>query len=107
MHSADDFLAEISFLCDLDRDIANNLSAGDINAEEIVQLVDKREQLLLTLISTINEQQELAQLPEWQSAIERTQLTVELMQKKTAELGSSLKKYRYGNKSVQQYKKFL
>ncbi|MGY3687900.1 flagellar protein FliT [Vibrio coralliilyticus] len=107
MHLADDFLAQISFLGDLDHDIASNLSADDINTEEIAQLVDKREQLLLTLISTINEHQELAQLPEWQSAIERTQLTVELMQKKTAELGSSLQKYRYGNKSVQQYKKFI
>ncbi|NOI56512.1 flagellar protein FliT [Vibrio coralliilyticus] len=107
MHLADDFLAQVSFLSDLDHDITSNLSAADINTEEIVQLVDKREQLLLTLISTINEHQELAQLPEWQSAIERTQLTVELMQKKTAELGSSLQKYRYGNKSVQQYKKFI
>ena len=107
MHLADDFLAQVSFLGDLDHDITSNLSAADINTEEIVQLVDKREQLLLTLISTINEHRELAQLPEWQSAIERTQLTVELMQKKTAELGSSLQKYRYGNKSVQQYKKFI
>ena len=59
MHLADDFLAQISFLGDLDHGIASNLSADDINTEEIVQLVDKREQLLpvsythLTLPTTV------------------------------------------------------
>ncbi|MCG9679523.1 MULTISPECIES: flagellar protein FliT [Vibrio] len=107
MHWVDDFLAQVAFLGDIDHDIVSGLSSADINTEEIVELVDKREQILLTLISTISEHQELAQLPEWQSAIKRTQLTVEMMQKKTTQLGSNLKKYRYGNKSVQQYKKFI
>ncbi|RSD31245.1 flagellar protein FliT [Vibrio pectenicida] len=107
MHSVDDFLKKLALLSDVDLKITFKLAEIEINSEEILVLVDRREQILLTLISTINEHEELAQLSEWQDAITRTQLTVELMQKKTAELGSNLKKYRYGNKSLQQYKKFL
>ena len=107
MHLADEFLKKLSQLSDLDHEIILKLAEEEINSEEILDRVDIREQILLTLISIINKQDELAQLPEWQDAIKRTQLTVELMQKKTAELGSDLKKYRYGSKSVQQYKKFL
>lgn len=107
MHLADDFLKILSQLSDVDLKITLKLAEVEINSAEILDQVDTREQILLTLISIINENDELAQLPEWHDAIKRTQLTVELMQKKTAELGSDLKKYRYGNKSVQQYKKFL
>ena len=107
MHLVDDFLKKLALLSDMDHDITFKLAEIEINSEEILDLVDRREQILLTLISTINEHEELAQLSEWQDAITRTQLTVELMQKKTVELGSNLKKYRYGNKSLQQYKKFL
>lgn len=107
MHLADEFLKKLSHLGDLDHEIASKLAEAEINSEEILNQVDTREQILLTLISIIGKHDELAQLPEWHDAIKRTQLTVELMQRKTAELGSNLKKYRYGNKSVQQYKKYL
>ncbi|GLT17354.1 flagellar protein FliT [Vibrio zhanjiangensis] len=107
MHLADEFLKKLSQLGDLDHEIASKLAEAEINSEEILNQVDTREQILLTLISIIGKHDELAQLPEWHDAIKRTQLTVELMQSKTAELGSNLKKYRYGNKSVQQYKKYL
>ncbi|MDN3610675.1 flagellar protein FliT [Vibrio ostreicida] len=107
MHSMDDFLTNLASLCDLDHDIDSILGMEEINSEEITHLVDKREQILLTLISTIEQHQEFAELQEWQMAVQRTQLTITLMQKKTAELGHHLQKYRYGNKSVQQYKKFL
>ncbi|CSI66120.1 flagellar rod protein FlaI [Vibrio cholerae] len=43
----------------------------------------------------------------WLKAIGNTQQLVEQMQLKTAAMGQTLHKYRHGNKSVQQYKKFL
>ncbi|MGF1754387.1 flagellar protein FliT, partial [Vibrio makurazakiensis] len=40
-------------------------------------------------------------------AIERTKKLVALMQTETSQIGKDLHKFRHGNKSVQQYKKFL
>ncbi|WP_099611526.1 flagellar protein FliT [Vibrio fujianensis] len=94
-------------LCDINRQIKKILMADDINTEEIILLVDKRETVLEILFKNMAEDPSFAHSTEWQSAILETQHLVELMQKKTQSMGNNLKKYRYGNKSVQQYKKFL
>lgn len=98
---------ELQLLCDLDHQIKQGLTAEEINAEEIVRLVDKREQLLQGLLTFAADNPEFAHSEEWRSAILQTQQLVELMQSKTSAIGHLLHKYRYGNKSVQQYKKFL
>lgn len=107
MHLEDDFQAKLSQLSDLDQLITEQLSLSDINAEEITQLVDKREQLLLGILSKIDEAPKLAQLESWRAAVYQTQKVLGLMQEQTRSIGQSLHKYRHGNKSVQQYKKFL
>ncbi|HAS63072.1 MAG TPA: flagellar protein FliT [Vibrio sp.] len=107
MHLADDFYTKVVILSEIDHIITKELSLSDINAEEISELVDKREQLLLSLLSLIDESPQLAQTEQWQSAIKQTRTVVLLMQEKTKFIGQSLYKYRHGNKSVQQYKKFL
>ncbi|MBA5763702.1 flagellar protein FliT [Vibrio sp. 404] len=107
MHLADDFYTKVVNLSEIDHIITKELSSVDINAEEISELVDKREQLLLSLLGLIDESPQLAQTEHWQSAINQTQKVIILMQEKTQLIGQSLYKYRHGNKSVQQYKKFL
>ncbi|GAK87029.1 flagellar rod protein FlaI [Vibrio ponticus] len=107
MHLEDDFYTKLQNLCDLDQVIIGQLTLSDINAEEIAQLVDNREQLLLGLLSMIETVPSLANSERWQAAVQQTQQVVKLMQEQTTLLGQSLHKYRHGNKSVQQYKKFL
>ncbi|EGU48242.1 putative flagellar rod protein FlaI [Vibrio ichthyoenteri ATCC 700023] len=107
MLSTDKFTDQLKQLSDLDHTIKNELSVDDINTEEISELVDKREQLLQRLLCTIDELPQLSQTEQWQQAIKETQNVVMLMQSKTTLLGQTLYKYRHGNKSVQQYKKFL
>mgnify|MGYP001167345057 CR=1 FL=1 len=107
MRLEDDFYTKLTILSDMDLIINKELSSGDINAEEIGELVDKREQLLLSLLHMIDESPQLAQTERWQSAINQTQKVLILMQEKTKLVGQSLHKFRHGNKSVQQYKKFL
>ena len=94
-------------LCDLDHLIEQSLSVKDIQAEEIVSMVDKREQLLQNLLSYVADHPQFAATPEWRDAINHTQHLAGLMQSKTMAIGQELKKYRHGHKSVQQYKKFL
>ena len=107
MPLTDKFTVQLKQLSDIDRIIETNLSLSDINAEEIGELVDKREQLLQRLLCTIDELPQLSQTEQWQRAIKETQNVVVLMQSKTTMIGQTLYKYRHGNKSVQQYKKFL
>ncbi|MFL7864538.1 flagellar protein FliT [Vibrio cincinnatiensis] len=97
----------LQVLCDINHQIKEKLMVDEINTEEIIVLVDKRETLLGELLSYIASNPQFAQSAEWQSAILETQHLVELMQRKTQSIGQALHKYRYGNKSVQQYKKFL
>lgn len=107
MHLADDFSAQLATLCDVDQAIGHLLSIDDINTEEITAQVDTREQILQKLLCMIEQCPELAQLPAWQRAIDDTAAMVQLMQQKTALAGQALKQYRHGQRSVQQYKKFL
>ncbi|SJN54861.1 flagellar protein FliT [Vibrio ruber] len=94
-------------LSDIDHKIGEQLQEEEINTEVIHQLVDKRDQILQVLVQEASENQQFSRSEPWRRAIERTQRLVEEMQLKTSGIGHSLKKYRYGNKSVQQYKKFL
>ncbi|WP_158107650.1 flagellar protein FliT [Vibrio furnissii] len=94
-------------LCDLNHQMKEKLAVDDINSEEITALVDKREQILQELLTYVSEHPGFARSNEWRDAVQDTQHLVELMQLKTAAIGKTLHKYRHGNKSVQQYKKFL
>ena len=107
MHLANSFSEQLLLLSDLDHEIIKSLTETDINAEEIVKIVDRREQLLQSLLGCIESDPKFAESPEWRSAVQETQRIVELMQLKTDEFSQALQKYRYGKKSVQQYKKFL
>lgn len=98
--------AELQRLSDLDQQIATLLAEDDIHTEDILQLVDNREQLLHSLLGYLAEHPELAKSDLWLKAIGNTQQLVEQMQLKTAAMGQTLHKYRHGNKSVQQYKSF-
>lgn len=102
-----DFEANLALLVDLDHKICETLSAPEINAEEVVQFVDTREQILQKLLAAITEYPQLQQSQQWQDTVRQTQAVVELMQNKTDELGMALQKFRHGKRSVQQYQKFL
>lgn len=99
--------AQLQYLSNLNQQITTLLAEDDIHAEDILQLVDNREQLLHSLLGYLAEHPEWAQSDLWREAIGNTQQLVEQMQLKTAAIGQTLHKYRHGNKSVQQYKKFL
>ncbi len=107
MHLADEFQSLLIELSDLDHDIINALSVDEINTEEIAALVDKREQLLLSVQSLLDETPQFTQTEQWRSAIHLTQRVVTMLEEKTKAIGLSLQKLRHGNRSVQQYKKFL
>ena len=100
-------LPELQKLCDVDQLISLQIKNIEINAEEIIVLVDKREQILQKALYQLEIHPELKATKQWQDAIIRTKHLVELMQSETSQIGKMLHKYRHGNKSVQQYKKFL
>lgn len=98
---------KLALLCELDHQLLKALEEKEINAEEIVSLVDKREQLLQSTLHFLGENPEFKQSKQWHEAIVRTKHLVELMQSETNRVGQILQKYRHGSKSLQQYKKFL
>jgi flagellar rod protein FlaI len=95
-------------LCKLDQQLFSFLAEDELNVEEILILVDKREQLLQNIV---NEQPRASGTGdhrlEWQDAIARTKQLVTLMQGNGQRLGQQLTKIRHGNKSVQRYQQFL
>jgi flagellar protein FlaI len=97
----------LSQLSDLDHEIKDNLINRDINTEEILTLVDKRDQILQTLIDYASKNEQFAKSQQWQDAIFSTKQLVELMVAETSKVGEQLREFRRGQKSVQQYKKFL
>ena len=107
MPLANDFEQQLTKLCEVDQIITETLSAGELSTEEIIELVDTREQILQCLLAAVSSQPELAKSQQWQDAVERTKAVVELMSSKTAEMGMALQKYRHGKRSVKQYQKFL
>jgi len=98
---------QIHALRDIDTKIKSLLNIDDFDAKEVTQLVDIREQLLQRLLEQISNNPALGESQLWQDTVRDTQQLVELMQSKTIMIGKDLQKFRHGNKSVQQYKKFL
>ncbi|UTZ30155.1 flagellar protein FliT [Vibrio campbellii] len=99
-----DALIEIS---DIDQIITKELEKVDFNTEEILHLVDIRERLLQNLLSIVENNPLVKQEAEWQDLLTRTKSIVELMQNETTNVGKELHKFRYGQRSLQQYKKFI
>nr|WP_321380766.1 flagellar protein FliT [uncultured Vibrio sp.] len=99
--------SEIIEINGLDQRISQELQKVDINTEEILRLVDIRESLLQNLLSMVRKNPLLKQEVEWQDLLTRTQNIVELMQLETSKAGKELHKLRYGQRSLQQYKKFI
>ncbi|UTZ41937.1 flagellar protein FliT [Vibrio campbellii] len=99
-----DALIEIS---DIDQLITQELEKVGFNTEEILHLVDIRERLLQNLLSIVENNPLVKQEAEWQDLLTRTKSIVELMQNETTNVGKELHKFRYGQRSLQQYKKFI
>ncbi len=99
--------SELKEIHDIDHRINQELQKVDINTEEILQLVDIREQLIENLLPIIRQNPLVKQDAEWQDLLTRTQSIVELMQSETMKTGKELHKMRYGQRSLQQYKKFI
>ncbi len=99
--------SELREIHDLDHRINQALQKVEINTEEILHLVDIREQLLESLLPIIRQNPLVKQDAEWQDLLTRTQSIVELMQSETLKTGKELHKLRYGQRSLQQYKKFI
>lgn len=97
-------LSELREIHDIDQRIKQELQKVDINTEEILRLVDIREQLLENLLPVIHQNPLVKQDAEWQDLLTRTQSIVELMQSETLKTGQELHKLRYGKRSLQQYK---
>ncbi len=99
--------SELNEIHDIDHRINQELKKVEINTEEILHLVDTREQLLQNLLPIISQNPLVKQDAEWQELLTRTQSIVELMQSETLKTGKELHKLRYGQRSLQQYKKFI
>ncbi|MDV6251516.1 flagellar protein FliT [Vibrio sp. EA2] len=99
--------SELIEINNVDQRINQELQKVDINTEEILRLVDIRESLLQNLLPIAQENPLLKQEVEWQDLLARTQKIVELMQSETSKAGKALHKLRYGQRSLQQYKKFI
>lgn len=100
-------ISELREIHDIDQCIKQELQKVDINTEEILRLVDIREQLLENLLPVIHQNPLVKQDAEWQDLLTRTKSIVELMQSETLKTGQELHKLRYGKRSLQQYKKFI
>ncbi|MHA2709260.1 flagellar protein FliT [Vibrio owensii] len=98
---------ELIEISDVDQLITQELEKVDFNAEEIQRLVDIREQLLQNLLIIVESNPLVKQEAEWQDLLIRTKRIVELMQNETTNVGKELHKFRYGQRSLQQYKKFI
>lgn len=98
---------ELREIGDIDQLIIQEMEKVDFNAEEILRLVDIRERLLQSLLTMVESKPFDKQGSEWQDLLTRTQKIVELMQLETSNVGKELYKFRYGQRSLQQYKKFI
>ena len=107
MRSANDYPVLVTMLCDLDQTITSLLEQDEINVEEIVYQVDKREQLLLSLTEIVRNYPKRINQTQWEKAIERTQSICALLSNRTSEFETLLRKVHHGKRSVRQYQKFL
>ncbi len=71
---------ELQKISDIDQLITQHLEKDDFNAEEILHLVDIRESLLESLLSSAESNPLVKQQAEWQDLLTRTKKIVELMQ---------------------------
>jgi flagellar rod protein FlaI len=94
-------------LCDIDHQLLQLVEKDELSAEEILGLVDTREQLLKRVINAVEQAPELAQTEQWSLAVKRTQQVVITMEAQTQYLGQKLRQYRHGSRSLAQYKKFI
>lgn len=94
-------------LLELDQKLFCYFEQDDFDAEEILELVDKREQLLMRIYTEPLSKDIFVSTPEWHNAIKRTEKLVELMRQHTDKLGRQLKKFQHGNQSIQRYQQFL
>ncbi len=92
---------------DIDLQINQELQKIEINTEEILLLVDIRERLLQSLLLIVQKNPLVKQDAEWQGLLARTQSIVHRMLLETSKAGEELHKLRYGQRSLQQYKKFI
>ncbi|NLS13221.1 flagellar protein FliT [Vibrio sp. SM6] len=104
--SSDNFAQLIAALSELDQLIEQELKKSTTNTEDIVGLVDSREEIVISLLNQLTIQPELKQQPEWQSVVQRTQTLLVQMQQETAVAGRALQQYRQGQRSIQHYKRF-
>ncbi|EMQ2877721.1 flagellar protein FliT [Vibrio navarrensis] len=93
-------------LCDLDQLISLELEKDEISAEDLQRLVDNREQLLQSLLQQVAQNPQLKSEEEWRLMITRTKRLLKRMQEETNKTGLQLQKFRRGQRSLQQYKKF-
>ncbi|MGR5299968.1 flagellar protein FliT [Vibrio alfacsensis] len=98
---------ELREIAEIDQLITQELEKVDFNAEEILRLVDIRERLLQDLLVMAHSNPLEKQGLEWQDLLTRTKKIVEQMQSETSNVGKELYKFRYGQRSLQQYKKFI
>lgn len=94
-------------LSDLDHRLLSLIENIDPVTEEIHQLVDKREQIVKTIIDVCKRNPNLQQSAQWKQVVESTRHITVLMESKTEQLGQSLRKYRHGKRSLQQYKNYI
>lgn len=94
-------------LSDIDQTLLAQLQQVEINSEEIIRLVDIREQILQKIYSEQKSDPDFKRSPQWQDAVSRTREVVGLMQKNTQAIGEQLRKLRHGSKSVKRYQQFL
>ncbi|WP_117233452.1 flagellar protein FliT [Vibrio maerlii] len=94
-------------LCDLDSQLIELLNIDSPETEEIVAMVDKRDKLVQIILQEVKSDSSMTQSKLWDESIKRTKFIIERMNDETSKLGQQLRRYRHGNKSVQQYKKFI
>ncbi|MDG3088783.1 flagellar protein FliT [Vibrio hannami] len=100
-------MSDLGQLQELDHKLVSLLQESELNAEEIIELVDIREQILQNILNEQKSDPSLKNSPDWRKALVRTKQVVELMQSKTNEIGAQLRKFRHGSKSIQRYQQFL
>ncbi len=94
-------------LCDVDHQILQLVEKDELSAEEILGLVDTREELLNRVIKAVEQDPELTKSEQWSLAVKRTHQVVSTMEAQTQQLGQKLRQYRHGSRSLAQYKKFI
>ena len=98
--------SEFDKLRDIDHLLSQELENSEINSEEIARLVDIREQTMKNILVLLEENPEWKQDPECQHVVARTTKIVMRMQAETSRLGTDLRKFKLGQRSLQQYKRF-